>query len=97
MAPAAAQQSIQARTALMARCLPAPLPAPQVRAPRKAVLVVVTSALRVLCYDHNLRKLWEQDLAVGRGLRAEPGQGGALGIARGRPLLFKEAEVEMGR
>lgn len=26
--------------------------------------MVVTSALRVLCYDHNLRKLWEQDLKV---------------------------------
>lgn len=31
---------------------------------RKQVLVVVTQSLRVLCYDHNLRVLWSQPLAV---------------------------------
>ncbi|GAB4815172.1 hypothetical protein N2152v2_002218 [Parachlorella kessleri] len=33
-----------------------------VYAPRKQVVVVVTNQLKVLCYDHNLRRLWEQDL-----------------------------------
>lgn len=35
-----------------------------VRAPRKQVVVVVTTDLRVICYDHNLRIVWEQDLRV---------------------------------
>lgn len=31
---------------------------------KKKVLVVVTSGWSVLCFDHNLKKLWEQNLQV---------------------------------
>ncbi|KAL4452779.1 hypothetical protein ABPG75_008441 [Micractinium tetrahymenae] len=40
-----------------------PPPKELVRAPRKQVVVIVTSDLRLLCLNHNLQKLWEQDLA----------------------------------
>lgn len=32
--------------------------------PQKQVLVVVTSGWSVLCFDHNLKKLWETNLQV---------------------------------
>lgn len=32
--------------------------------PQKQVLVVVTSGWSVLCFDHNLNKLWETNLQV---------------------------------
>lgn len=32
--------------------------------PRKQVLVVVTSGWSVMCFDHNLKKLWEANLQV---------------------------------
>lgn len=32
--------------------------------PRKQVLVVVTSGWSVMCFDHNLKKLWEVNLQV---------------------------------
>lgn len=31
---------------------------------RKQVLVVVTSGWSVMCFDHNLKKLWENNLQV---------------------------------
>lgn len=31
---------------------------------QKQVLVVVTSGWSVMCFDHNLKKLWENDLKV---------------------------------
>lgn len=31
---------------------------------KKQVLVVVTSGWSVMCFDHNLKKLWEHDLQV---------------------------------
>ena len=31
---------------------------------KKQVLVVVTSGWSVMCFDHNLTKLWEHDLQV---------------------------------
>lgn len=34
--------------------------------PRKQVLVVVTSGWSVMCFDHNLNKLWEVNMQVGR-------------------------------
>lgn len=34
------------------------------REPRKEVLVVVTSGWSVMCFDHNLKKLWETNLQV---------------------------------
>lgn len=34
------------------------------REPRKQVLVVVTSGWFVMCFDHNLKKLWEANLQV---------------------------------
>lgn len=34
------------------------------REPRKQVLVVVTSGWFVMCFDHNLKKLWEVNLQV---------------------------------
>lgn len=45
-------------------------PAPQhgkgVLAHRKQVLVVVTAGLKVLCYDHNLKLMWEKDISGGQ-------------------------------
>lgn len=32
--------------------------------PQKQVLVVVTSGWSVMCFDHNLKKLWEENLQV---------------------------------
>lgn len=32
--------------------------------PQKQVLVVVTSGWSVMCFDHNLSKLWESNLQV---------------------------------
>lgn len=32
--------------------------------PQKQVLVVVTSGWSVMCFDHNLKKLWETNLQV---------------------------------
>lgn len=32
--------------------------------PQKQVLVVVTSGWAVMCFDHNLKKLWEVSLQV---------------------------------
>lgn len=32
--------------------------------PQKQVLVVVTSGWSVMCFDHNLKKLWENNLQV---------------------------------
>lgn len=32
--------------------------------PQKQVLVVVTSGWSVICFDHNLKKLWETNLQV---------------------------------
>lgn len=32
--------------------------------PQKQVLVVVTSGWSVICFDHNLKKLWEENLQV---------------------------------
>lgn len=32
--------------------------------PRKQVLVVVTSGWSVMCFDHNLKKLWDINLQV---------------------------------
>lgn len=32
--------------------------------PTKQVLVVVTSGWQVMCFDHNLKKLWETSLQV---------------------------------
>lgn len=32
--------------------------------PRKQVLVVVTSGWSVMCFDHNLKKLWDVNLQV---------------------------------
>ena len=32
--------------------------------PQKQVLVVVTSGWSVMCFDHNLKKLWEANLQV---------------------------------
>lgn len=32
---------------------------------RKQVLVVVTSGWSVMCFDHNLKKLWENNMQVG--------------------------------
>lgn len=34
------------------------------REARKQVLVVVTSGWSVMCFDHNLKKLWEVNLQV---------------------------------
>lgn len=34
------------------------------REPRKQVLVVVTSGWSVMCFDHNLKTLWEVNLQV---------------------------------
>ena len=34
------------------------------REARKQVLVVVTSGWSVMCFDHNLKKLWEENLQV---------------------------------
>ena len=34
--------------------------------PRKQVVVVVTSGWSVMCFDHNLKKLWEVNLQVCR-------------------------------
>lgn len=34
------------------------------REPRKQVLVVVTSGWSVMCFDHNLKKLWDVNLQV---------------------------------
>ena len=39
-----------------------PLPDNMVAAPRKEVVVVMTTDWKVHCYDHNLNKLWERDL-----------------------------------
>jgi hypothetical protein len=41
-----------------------PQPRELVRAPRKQVLVLVTSDMEVLCLDHNLRLVWRQSLAA---------------------------------
>ena len=32
---------------------------------RKQVIVVVTAGWAVMCFDHNLKKLWEDDIQVG--------------------------------
>jgi hypothetical protein len=32
--------------------------------PPMQVVVVVTSELRVMCLDHNLKQMWEHDLSV---------------------------------
>lgn len=32
--------------------------------PRKQVLVVVTTGWTVMCFDHNLKKLWDVNLQV---------------------------------
>uniref|UniRef100_A0A0D9VB08 FG-GAP repeat-containing protein n=1 Tax=Leersia perrieri TaxID=77586 RepID=A0A0D9VB08_9ORYZ len=37
-------------------------PIPNARAPSKQLLVVVTSGWSVMCFDHNLKKLWEANL-----------------------------------
>lgn len=39
-----------------------PAPRELVRAPRKQVVVVVTQDLRLICLNHNLQKMWEQEL-----------------------------------
>ncbi|MEW5319862.1 MAG: hypothetical protein WDW38_010982 [Sanguina aurantia] len=38
-----------------------PLPAERVLPPRKQVIVAVTAGWQVLCYDHNLKLLWQHD------------------------------------
>jgi hypothetical protein len=32
---------------------------------RKKVIVVVTAGWAIMCFDHNLKKLWEDDVQVG--------------------------------
>lgn len=39
-----------------------PLPKELVRAPRKQVIVVVTSTLHIFCLDHNLKVMWQQNV-----------------------------------
>ena len=46
-----------------------PMPEDLVTAPRKEVVVVMTTDWRVFCYDHNLNKLWERDLSEHLGHR----------------------------
>lgn len=41
-----------------------PPPSELVIAPRKQVLVAVTSNWQVMCFDHNLRLLWETTILV---------------------------------
>lgn len=41
-----------------------PLPSELVIALRKQVLVAVTSNWQVMCFDHNLRLLWETTILV---------------------------------
>ncbi len=48
--------------------------------------MVVTNKLKVLCYDHNLRRLWEQDLQV-RHTLGRGGSGGARGLWERAVLL----------
>ncbi|QDZ18116.1 hypothetical protein HOP50_01g06200 [Chloropicon primus] len=49
------------------------LPSNLVAAPRKEVVVVMTTDWKVHCYDHNLNKLWEKDMGkhldLGRSAR----------------------------
>lgn len=47
-----------------------PMPDNLVAAPRKEVVVIVTTDFKVHCYDHNLVKLWEQDLGNHFGSRS---------------------------
>ena len=54
-----------------------PPPLELVRAPRKQVVVVVTTSLQVFCLDHNLKTLWQHDLQVReRAMWAGVGMGG---------------------
>eukprot|EP00195_Chlamydomonas_chlamydogama_P008599 CAMPEP_0202890806 /NCGR_PEP_ID=MMETSP1392-20130828/1099_1 /ASSEMBLY_ACC=CAM_ASM_000868 /TAXON_ID=225041 /ORGANISM="Chlamydomonas chlamydogama, Strain SAG 11-48b" /LENGTH=667 /DNA_ID=CAMNT_0049574447 /DNA_START=241 /DNA_END=2241 /DNA_ORIENTATION=+ len=39
-----------------------PLPQERVRPPRKQVVVVLTAQWQVLCFDHNLKLLWEKNV-----------------------------------
>lgn len=50
--------------ALAAGYIDAP-PAELVMAPRKQVLIAVTSNWQVLCLDHNLKLRWETTILVG--------------------------------
>lgn len=51
------------RIAALATGYLTPPPKELVRAPRKQVVVLVTTSLRVICLNHNLQKEWEHDLA----------------------------------
>lgn len=51
-----------------------PEPKELVRAPRKQVVVLLTSSLTLHCLDHNLRPLWSQRLAPSFPARATHGE-----------------------
>ncbi|KAL4855412.1 Importin-5 [Chlorella vulgaris] len=52
------------RIAAMAAGYLMPPPKELVRAPRKQVIVLVTTQLRVICLNHNLQQEWEHDLSA---------------------------------